>query len=164
MTAATDDCTVTLDRCSSLRLLSGTAKGRGVSAGDKIASGTVIDKCPVLVLDADENRTHIEKTSLYHYTYNWPTLDKDGKPIKSQAVVFGLGSLFNHSRQEQNVAWKRDLDNQLVIYWALRDIRQGEELCISYGDHLTFEDADKPDTNGNVEDADEHLAGIKLDP
>jgi len=53
--------------------------------------------------------------------------------------------MFNHSTQLQNVGWKRDLERQLIVYRALRDIRQGEELCISYGDHLTFVDADKPE-------------------
>jgi SET domain-containing protein len=42
--------------------------------------------------------------------------------------VFGLGSMFNHS-QEQNVVWERDLERLLVIYKANRDIRAGEELC-----------------------------------
>lgn len=28
------------------------------------------------------------------------------------------------------------------MYTALRDVQMGEELCISYGDHLTFVDAD----------------------
>ena len=50
--------------------------------------------------------------------------------------------MFNHSTQDQNVGWTRDLEHQLVVYRALRDIAKGEELCISYGDHLTFVDAD----------------------
>ena len=54
--------------------------------------------------------------------------------------------MFNHSTHDQNVGWTRDLDRQLVVYRALRDIQQGEELCISYGDHLTFVDTDKAET------------------
>lgn len=42
-----------------------------------------------------------------------------------------------------NVGWDRDLKNLLVTYTALRDINAGEELCISYGDCLTFKDADQ---------------------
>lgn len=72
--------------------------------------------------------------------------------------MFGLGSMFNHSRKEQNVVWDRDLARLLITYRASRLIRQGEELCISYGNHLTFEDVDevrerderKPETEMDV--------------
>jgi uncharacterized protein len=111
----------------------------------------------VLILDPKENAEHIEHTSLYHYTYNWPT-----KSGKTQAVVFGLGSMFNHSHQDQNVGWTRDLVNELVIYRALQNIPEGEELCISYGDHLTFADADKHDEEDSAESAEEILDRIQL--
>ena len=42
--------------------------GRGVFATNSIPAGTIIDVCPVLVLRIDENKEHVEKTSLYHYT------------------------------------------------------------------------------------------------
>lgn len=57
--------------------------------------------------------------------------------------MFGLGSLFNHSRRGQNVGWTRDVARKLITYQTLRDVKQGEELCISYGDRLTFVDADE---------------------
>jgi len=59
----------------------------------------------------------------------------------AQAVVFGLGSMFNHTRV-QNVGWIRDLHLRVIVYKALRRINPGEELCISYGDRLTFKDSD----------------------
>lgn len=74
--------------------------------------------------------------------------------------------MFNHSRLHQNVGWKRDLERDLIIYYALRDIREGEELCISYGDRLTFEDvdadADEVENGVGNETADEHLGKIDL--
>lgn len=130
--------------------------GRGVFAGRDIPAGTVIDVCPVLILDPQENKDHIEKTSLYHYTYNWPLPDRNGKSMKTQAVVFGLGSLFNHSTPHQNVGWKRDLERQVVVYKALRDIGECEELCISYGSHLTFEDVEAARSSSSSSDIDEN--------
>lgn len=115
--------------------------------------------CPVLLLGLEENKQHIEKTSLYHYTYNWPVLDEDGRRQTGQAVILGLGSMFNHSR-DQNVGWERDEAQKLITYKALRDIGAGEELCISYGDRLTFADADGPSEVN--EDADEHLGSIQI--
>jgi uncharacterized protein len=150
---------ISLQRCPHLYLLKTPAKGRGVFTSRPIASGTLIDACPVLILDPHENREHIEHTSLYHYTYNWPTPNG-----KTQAVVFGLGSMFNHSSRNQNVGWTRDLENEVVIYRALRHIAAGEELCISYGDHLTFVDADAAEEEEESnESADEVLDKIQVD-
>ncbi|KAF7188810.1 SET domain-containing protein 7 [Pseudocercospora fuligena] len=150
-----------LQRFPHLHLVSNTAKGRGVFASALILAGTIIDISPVLVLGIEENIKHIEHTSLYHYTYNWPTISAEGTPQKSQAVVLGLGSMFNHSTQNQNVGWKRDLDREVIVYRALNDIAKGEELCISYGDHLTFVDAEAS-TPSEPEDEVEMLGRIDV--
>jgi SET domain-containing protein len=60
---------------------------------------------------------------------NWPIIDIDGNSKVAQAVIFGLGSMFNHSTQEQNVGWMRDPQRQIITYRTLRDIPAGEELC-----------------------------------
>lgn len=67
--------------------------------------------------------------------------------------MLGLGSMFNHSTLQQNVAWKRDVEGQVVVYTALRDIQRGEELCISYGGGLWFEDVDASEAE------EEHVGG-----
>lgn len=84
--------------------------------------------------------------------------------MTTQAVVLGLGSMFNHSSQDQNVGWKRDLKREVIVYRTLRDVQQGEELCISYGDHLTFVDADaeKLKLEQKPEAAEEMLGRIEL--
>lgn len=144
--------TVRLQRFPGLHLQLDTPKGRGVFSSTMIFAGTILDTSPVLVLDPAENTTHIENTTLYHYTYNWPLQTPSGKVVKTQAVVLGLGSLFNHSTRNQNVGWYRDLERQVVLYTALRDIEVGEELCISYGDRLTFVDVDaNGETKGDRE-------------
>ncbi|KAK5110725.1 hypothetical protein LTR62_005602 [Meristemomyces frigidus] len=132
---------VELQRFTPLYLRTNTPKGRGVFTSAPIPKGTTIETCPALLLSPEENTAHIEHTSLYHYTYNWP-LPAGGKG-KTQAVILGLGSMFNHSTHHQNVVWTRDLVNLVVVYRAARDIETDEELCISYGDHLTFVDADR---------------------
>jgi SET domain-containing protein len=79
--------------------------------------------------------------------------------------VFGLGSLFNHSTLRQNVGWIRDITNQLITYKTLREIKRGEELCISYGDRLTFVDADAKEMHGRSEEGegeDDRLMRIEL--
>lgn len=78
--------------------------------------------------------------------------------------------MFNHSSHpvRQNVAWRRDIHRQVVVYVALRDIEPGEELCISYG-KLWFKDVEESDARkGQGEkteketDATEALAKINI--
>ncbi|TVY73456.1 SET domain-containing protein [Lachnellula suecica] len=143
---------IQLTRAEGLVLVLETPKGRGVFASKDIPARTVLEVCPVLVLDPVENKEYIEKTDLYNYTYNWPyTPTGNGKdhlkgsekpPTTTQAVILGLGSMFNHSNIQQNVGWERDIANRLITYTALRDIKEGEELCISYGQRLTFQDTE----------------------
>lgn len=62
----------------------------------------------------------------------------------------------------QNVGWERDLENLLVTYITLRDIKKGEELCISYGQRLTFKDKDEEEAESESEDWGEVLNIIDL--
>ena len=59
---------ISLTRSSSLVLVLDTPKGRGIFASTAIPGGTIIETCPVLVLDRQQNIDHIEKTELFHYT------------------------------------------------------------------------------------------------
>ncbi|KAF2692200.1 protein methyltransferase [Lentithecium fluviatile CBS 122367] len=153
---------IPLHRCADLVIKSDTPKGRGVFATKNIPAKTIIDTCPALVLGREENTKHIEHTSLYHYTYNWPIIDAAGNRKAAQAVIFGLGSMFNHSTLDQNVGWERDTSRLTITYRALRDICAGEELCISYGSRLTFKDADCPPPPSPEEEM-EQLSRIGLD-
>lgn len=71
--------------------------------------------------------------------------------------------MFNHSNRDQNVGWRRDLDREVIVYRTLRDVKEGEELCISYGSHVWFEDADRPEEDEAIEDPEEVLGRIEID-
>lgn len=75
----------------------------------------------------------------------------DKTTVLGQALVLGMGSMFNHSRIRQNVGWKRDVEKQVIIYTALRDIREEEELLISYGTKLTFVDVEAQEFESDEE-------------
>jgi uncharacterized protein len=83
-------------------------------------------------------------------------------PVQTQALIFGLGSMFNHSTLHQNVGWERDIKNLLITYTTLRDIKEGEELCISYGPRLTFRDVEEERLDAGPEDWTEVLNIIDL--
>ena len=62
--------------------------------------------------------------------------------------------MFNHKRLP-NVAWERNIPMQAIRYFTLRDIEEGEELCISYGPKLWFTDADGPEDDvATIDEAD----------
>jgi len=103
--------------------------GRGVFANKDFKQGEIIEVCP-LITDYKKN---FENSKIKDYTFN-------SKFIKDQEViVFGMCSMYNHSNKF-NVHHTQDPEN--MIYTASRDIKNGEELYVSYG-------ADYWDTRNN---------------
>jgi SET domain-containing protein len=82
----------------------------------------------------------------------------------TQALALGLGSMFNHSTRDQNVGWTRNTETDVIVYTALRDIKAGQELCISYGSaRLWFEDTDAAgDSEDRMGDDDNDTHGETL--
>ncbi|RPA95584.1 SET domain-containing protein [Choiromyces venosus 120613-1] len=155
--------TVPLQRVDCLKLILDTPKGRGVFATRKIEAGTVVDTAPVIILHKEQFDNYIQHSLLLHYSYNWPiACETPGKYTIHQAVVLGLGSMFNHSSIRQNIGWKRNLEKEVIVYTALRDIAEGEELLISYGSHLTFEDVEAAQMKEGEEDVIDILARIDI--
>ncbi|RUS13199.1 hypothetical protein BC937DRAFT_95686 [Endogone sp. FLAS-F59071] len=108
-------------------------KGRGVFALQPLPSSTLVDVSPVLLFSHPEYAEHGRHTLLDYYTYRWPG---------GFALALGLGSIFNHSRRP-NVGFVRDTERGVIRYLTTKEIEPGEELCISYGDHLWFEDVNE---------------------
>lgn len=109
--------------------------GRGLFATEDIKSQTVVESSPVIVLPTSEWEAHGRHTIMNHYAFVW----RDSKP-PSMALALGLGSIFNHNN-DPNVGWICDFHTRTIRYITLRDVKKGEELCISYGRELWFEDA-----------------------
>ncbi|KAM0183864.1 hypothetical protein ACHAPF_000309 [Botrytis cinerea] len=139
---------IPLARSTGLTLILDTPKGRGVFASQDIPARSVLEMV----------------SSNWPYNPKSPNDGSNGTtkpPSTTQAVILGLGSMFNHSTLHQNVGWERDVQNLLITYTALRDIKKGEELCISYGSRLTFKDTEA-DALNEVEDENELLSRIEL--
>lgn len=67
--------------------------------------------------------------------------------------------MFNHSSTRQNIGWERSIAAGIITYTSLRDIPKGEELCISYGERLTFVDVEREILVGAYEGDGEELLG-----
>ena len=100
--------------------------GWGVFAACDINEGDVIEECPVIKLPIEKG----EVTSLLiDYRFNWP----QGNDWQEQVLAFGYGSLYNHSN-DPNAFWVSDTENRTFKFVSNREIKQGEEIFVWYGD------------------------------
>eukprot|EP00455_Lapot_gusevi_P051048 TRINITY_DN7520_c0_g1_i2.p1 TRINITY_DN7520_c0_g1~~TRINITY_DN7520_c0_g1_i2.p1 ORF type:complete len:156 (+),score=37.33 TRINITY_DN7520_c0_g1_i2:56-469(+) len=109
-------------------------RGKGVFTLDAITAGQVVDVAHIIALTEEEYKA-IERTNLYNYVYAWPDHGRGA------AVATGFGSHFNHSKNP-SLLHMYDYEKETITYIAKRDIESGEELKISYGDELWFEDTE----------------------
>ena len=115
----------------------GPNKGRGLFATQDIAPRTLLHAAPCLHITKEEYENHMKHTILEHYLFNGPG--------GSKLLALGDGSLFNHSRHP-NVDYRVDAANLYIRYLSgHKAILKNEELCISYGANLWFEDANGDD-------------------
>lgn len=107
-------------------------RGRGVFATCKIAQGSFIERAPVLIFPTDQWPL-IAPTTLYDYVFNW------GPKSEQAALALGFGSLYNHSTQP-NVYYIRREAEEVLDYFALEDIEEGQELLINYNGEPSCQD------------------------
>mmetsp|Transcript_13476 Transcript_13476/g.37184 ORF Transcript_13476/g.37184 Transcript_13476/m.37184 type:complete len:169 (-) Transcript_13476:174-680(-) len=108
-------------------------KGRGLFATCDIPPRSLIHTAPCLLVGKEEYANHGRHTILEHYLFNASGGDK--------LLALGYGSLFNHSRHP-NVDYRVDGTALTIRYMSgHKQIQAGDELCISYGGNLWFDDA-----------------------
>jgi uncharacterized protein len=102
--------------------------GYGVIATHPIRAGEVLEVCPFI-----EIPKHIvfdrEPNMLQNYVFT-----SHCKPNHA-LVVFGYGSMYNHSLKNPNVYYRINTydKNRLLDFVALKDVPPGAELLVSYG-------------------------------
>jgi hypothetical protein len=114
-------------------------KGRGLFATQNVPPRTEIHVAPCIPVGRDEYESNMRFTVLEHYLYN----DVGGNKL----LALGYGSLFNHSRSP-NVDYRIE-EGSIVYSSGHKQIQRGEELCISYGANLWFDDADGADDSSD---------------
>jgi SET domain-containing protein len=143
MSAVHDDVIPLKQHTLALELRSDPIKGRGVFTKEALERNVLVEISPILLFNSEEYEAHGKYTVLDQYTYCWQG---------GFALALGLGSMFNHDSQP-NVGFIRDIPNKLIRYVTLRPIAKDEELCISYGNHLWFEDHSQLDKSDSEEEA-----------
>lgn len=98
--------------------------GRGVFTKETIKKGAIIERCPVLEIPKQDNEC-INKTMLVEYVYYL------GKNKDRLTLVLGFGSIYNHA-YTPNASYKALLEEGVVEFIALKDIRKDEEITVNY--------------------------------
>ncbi|MFJ8262028.1 SET domain-containing protein [Rummeliibacillus sp. NPDC094406] len=108
-------------------ILKDTGKyGRGLFASRDINKDELIEVSPA-VISPNREWKYLKKTVLFYYCFYWGDDDT--------AIVLGLGSLFNHS-YTPNITFYNNEENSSVDFYALLDIKEGEELTINYNGEI----------------------------
>jgi SET domain-containing protein len=101
--------------------------GRGVFANEDIRSGEILEECHHVILD---NKFKFQDPMLQTYIFSWPKGSFGGNNASS--VVLGMGSIFNHS-DDNNADWVTDEIRNLYSFYAIKDIKKDEEIFTNYG-------------------------------
>lgn len=130
---------------SSVTIHSTEDKGRHIVCNSFIQNGEIIGRIPVVVVPQSEVNL-LRETLLFNYVFEWDPEEryKTSKDLVQcdnryhQGVALGLISLCNHSHTP-NSDYEFDYGENYLIWRALRDIGEGEEITIHYKVPIWFQ-------------------------
>lgn len=103
--------------------------GRAVFARRDIASGEICERVPVLLVPKAQvfgpGEQAQRSARISWYVFGWINTKRD-----YVALSLGYGSIYNHS-ETPNAKYRMHLPD-VMEFFALRDIRAGEEITINY--------------------------------
>ena len=91
--------------------------GYGVFAGKALRKGEIIEECYVIITNGKDD-------ILEDYYF-----DANGK----DAILTGYGIIYNHC-DDDNAEYTLNIKRKLATFKAIRPIKKGEEIFVSYGD------------------------------
>lgn len=99
-------------------------KGKAVFTNEDILTDVIIEVSPVIVMKK-EDRSHLDKTLLHDYIFEWGEL-KD-----KCCMALGFIPIYNHSYYS-NCEYFMDFEEETIFVKTVRPIQKGEELTINY--------------------------------
>lgn len=103
-------------------------KGKGIFAKKDIKSETLVIIGQVLLL-SNEEYDSIQDTILWNYVFEWDDPKYNGE--NKAAIPLSVCQFINHSYQP-NLRYEYDYDNLTIKYYAIRNIKESEELTVNY--------------------------------
>jgi len=104
--------------------ISPTLKIRGNIATRDIKKNTIIERCPVILVET-KYEDFLEMTKLSSYYFIWDE--------KYHCIVLGYGGIFNHSKNNNTKYYRNEKDHTMV-FKTIKDVKCGEELFTDYYD------------------------------
>jgi hypothetical protein len=124
-------------------------KGRGLFARQYLEENSLVHIAPCISISKEEYENHMKFTCLEHYLFNC-------RATGDKYLALGYGSLFNHHSTHPNVIYKVfPKEREIRFYVGYKPIQRDEELCISYGNSLWFQDANNSASTADRVDNDE---------
>jgi len=114
-----------LIRNDSIEIRRSKKNGYGVFAKDDIQEGAILEECRLIFVPLN-----CKVETLDRYLWEWDT----GDPMRSSALPIGYGSLYNSSNgKPPSVCCDSDIEDQIIIFIANKNIKKDEELTMDYG-------------------------------
>ena len=114
-------------------------EGIGVIATNNIASGQLIERCPMVRLDWRSNYINDPQLRKYCYLESNCGCSTETNPDKEYNthgsvywMVLGYGMIYNH-QDSPNTEWNFYYDSSMADVVATQDIPKGSEVYVSYG-------------------------------
>lgn len=114
-------------------------EGIGVIATNNIASGQLIERCPMVRLDWRSNYINDPQLRKYCYSESNCGCSTETNPDKEYNthgsvywMVLGYGMIYNH-QDSPNTEWNFYYDSSMADVVATQDIPKGSEVYVSYG-------------------------------
>ena len=133
-------------------------RGRGLFATRDIPKFTLIHTAPCIHIPIAEYENHLKFTELEHYVFHCASTG-------GKMVALGHGSLFNHDSKKPNVDYIIDSNLCCIRYRTLyKEIKSGEELCISYGAKVWWDESQSESESESEDEGDicQFLSKIEL--
>jgi SET domain-containing protein len=112
--------------------LSSPEMGIGIFATEDIAEGELIERCPMIQMAWKSNYQRDPQIFNYLYSNSQCPCDDCKRHGNSMYMVLGYGMLYNHQDQP-NTKWEFNFKNLLGDVIAIKPIKAGEEIFVTYG-------------------------------
>lgn len=112
--------------------LSSPEMGLGVFATEDIEEGELVERCPMIQMAWKSK--YLGDPQIFNYLYsnsNCPCEDCK-RHGNAMYMVLGYGMIYNH-KDEPNTKWDFNFKNLIGDVTAIKPIKAGEEIFVSYG-------------------------------
>lgn len=99
--------------------------GYGVFATEDIIRGEIIEECYAIKIPVKRG---VMPHLFADYKFRWINENDEIEEV----LPLGFGCIYNHSKNN-NALWRQITEKKVIQFYALKDIKKGEEVCHFYG-------------------------------